>query len=118
MARSSRLAAAHSSPHNSSEVYVYVVIEVATGIFRTFGFGEGIKFGPSGWTGGMFIDASKVRAGQTLQSRYFATGDSNFNQFGDNDERAYIINFDNDNILNVFSESPILWNPWMHLSQP
>lgn len=100
------------------EVYMYCVVEVATGIFRTFGFGEGIKLGASGWTGGFFVDGSAVRSGQSAQSRYFAAGDTDHNIFGDQGERAYVLNFNNDNLFNGFAESPILWNPWMHLSDP
>jgi hypothetical protein len=107
----------NNSPLGFSEQYCYMVVEVATGVYRTFGFGEGIKLGASGWTGGMFLDGSNVRTGAADLSRYFAGGDSNYNGFTDDGERAYVLNFDNDNYLNDGS-SPATWNPWVHLSDP
>jgi hypothetical protein len=106
-----------ASPINAEQVYCYCVVEVATGSFRTFGFGEGIKLGAAGWVGGMFMDGTAIRAGSTTRSRWFGAADTGYNQFGDAGERAYVLNFNSNNLLNDLS-SPAVWNPWMHLSDP
>ena len=57
--------------------YCYVVVEVATGVYRMFGFGESIKFGT--WTGGQFIEGSWIEdaaASTNVGQGYFAAGDA------------------------------------------
>ena len=105
----------NGSPLSGQPYYFICVVEVATGVFRTFGAGEGIKLGAGGWTGGLWLDGSAVRAGASAQSRYFAGGDTVYIGSGDLGERAYVLNFDN---AHYTETSPVSWNPWLHMSQP
>ena len=104
----------NQSPLNAGPIYCYMTVEVATGLYRTFGFGEGIKLGASGWTGGLFVDGTNVRSGQTTRSRYFTSGSVQFNSFNHEGEDGYVLNYNNDSYLNT-NLSPLTWNPWMYI---
>lgn len=106
----------NNSPLGASEVYFICVVEVATGVFRTFGAGEGIKLGSSGWTGGLWVDGSAVRSSLSSRSRYFGAADTEYNGFNHEDENAYVLNFNSDQYVSNFS--PQIWNPWMFLGSP
>lgn len=102
-------------------VYCICVVEVATGVYRTFGFGEGIKLGASGWVGGLWVDGTDVRTGVQARSRYFAAGGTIYNGFSHEGENGYVLNYNNDSYLNATGgavQSPRTWNPWMFLGVP
>jgi len=104
-----------NSPLGSKEFYCYVVVEVSTGIYRSFGFGEGIKLGASGWEGGLFIDGSNAQDTNQSRQRWFLAGDSDYSTFTNDGEHGYILNFNNEQ-YNV--DSPRAWNPWMFMGAP
>jgi hypothetical protein len=99
----------------TQEFYCYVVAEVATGVFRTFGFGEGIKLGGSGWSGGLFVSGTFIVSDST-ESEHFLAGDMEHSPFTNNGQGGYVLNFTNDNYLTA--ASPNRWNPWMKMSDP
>lgn len=103
------------SPLGSTEFYCYVVVEVTTGVYRTFGFGEGIKLGGSGWSGGLFVDATNNAPSVVLQRRRFLACDGGYNAFTNDGEHGYVLNFENEH-YNV--ESPRTWNPWHFMGAP
>lgn len=104
-----------NSPLGSKEFYCYVVVEVSTGIYRSFGFGEGIKLGASGWEGGLFIDGANAQDSSPNRHRWFLAGDSDYSSFQNDGEHGYILNFNNEQ-YNI--DSPRVWNPWMFIGSP
>lgn len=105
----------NASPVGDTEVYCYVVVEVATGVYRNIFFGEGKKLGGSGWTGGLFFGTTYFSTVNALRTEYGITGNYQRNQFADNNQGGWILNFNNTQIQ---SESPAIWCPWVQMGFP
>lgn len=105
-----------SSPVGSTQWYCYGVVEVTTGVYRSFALGEGIKLGGSGWTGGLFVSASAERLALQGRSQWTLAGDQAYNGFGHLGEGGFLLNLNNDHYLN--QHSPSWWNPWMMMANP
>ena len=103
------------SPTNTNEWYCYVVVEVATGVYRSLAFGEGRKLGGSGWDGGIFVSASKEDASFQSRSSWTLAGDHIYTG-SDTGLNGYILNRDNDHYISTVS--PNLFNPWTQMHDP
>lgn len=96
------------------EQYCYVVVEVATGLYRTIAFGEGVKLGGSAWEGGLFFDATFNEA-LFARTVYALDGGYQRNPFDDSNQGGWALNFSNPQYT---QSSPLLWNPWVKLGYP
>jgi len=97
------------SPLGQRHQYCYVVVEVSTGQYVTFGFGEMIKLGASAWTGGAFFDGTRNDTVTSLRHQYFLGSDMDVVVAGANFYPGYVLNEQNFIFRN---DSPQLWNPW------
>lgn len=104
-----------ASPLSQTEQYFICVVEVATGVYRTFGAGEGIKLGGSGWEGGLWLCGSDIHTTTARLTSWFAAGDFEYSSFTDQGARSYVLNFNNPSYQ---QSSPVRWNPWLPMSQP
>lgn len=103
----------NSSPLGTEEQYCYVVVEVATGVYRSFGFGEGILLG--GATGGIFANASYHDSADDIYENHPYAADHQYTSFSNDGEHGWVLDLQNENFQ--FS-SPATWNPWLAFGQP
>lgn len=115
------------SPQGTTEQYCYCFVEVASGVWRTIGFGEGIKLGGGAWTGGLFVEGSWHLEGASYVSadifgsfgvnhhfpfgggyRYHSSTDS----ANDAQRRGGYIYSDQNYVY--LNDSPQFWNPWIY----
>ena len=62
------------SPISSAEWYIYMVIEVTTGVFRTIAYGCLKKYAAASWSGGFFFDGSSRNTAASTRSTYIFGG--------------------------------------------
>lgn len=101
-----------TSPYlGNQEMYCYVVVEVDTNVFRSFYFGEGIKLGDSGWTGGVFICGTFSDPVES-ESEFPFGGGQDFVSFSHNGQHSFVYN---EQSFSYEENSPRFWNPWAQM---
>ena len=103
----------NSSPLGTEEQYCYVVVEVATGVYRSFGFGEAILLG--GAQGGIFANSSYHDSADDIYENHPYAADHEYTTFSNDGEHGWILDLQNENYL---AKSPATWNPWLAFGGP